>query len=615
MPNGDEELTLDRTATTDPVEIDAPAGEDLHVVIHEEPPRYSLTVAWGDFEPLFSDPATVKGRQERMQAIGFYYGRCDDDEGAITRRCARHLHEELDHIAGHTLGDDEFAEKVRDRVKAIVRTTDGNVTHQPDFAVDARLVFPGSFCFTNDTQLDNPIARARFNAEAAMWSDNRALGKIPILATVTRPGNGAPAADVKVVFEFVPAYDPAESGRAYLSSISASTEKTHSPRAYVRSKLPAAAHAVFGFNCPQAKGGKIPGDVHGPLFASGAVTGFPYQASTDSRPNNFSVTATTDADGVTGVVFLPSRMAGDAYKIKVRVLVDGRESLPNEIKTSGVLQVWRNLRLARIVIKQPQGAFAGVPPIDPSMTGALGTIHPNVMRAEYMKAFHYLEVDRRATSPVHMTAASYREAIQFAKRGASNPGSYDLNTLVKEDINSPFLIWIDTDVNYNANKPAAAPRLDLSTAIAWDYIATLINDLLDRFMTYWNGGSLPGVTIIRSEVGDSYSYWDRHPKPREWNQTTSGVALKRRGCFVWYPNSVYQSSMPYGVTQNTMHEMGHVLYLRHHYTEGALGSEVGDFTTNHDANDWCLMGYLPLTTNDYCGKCLLKLRGWDETNI
>jgi len=620
MPNGDEELTLDRQASADAIEVDVPSGDDLTVVVHEEPPRYTLAVAWGDFEPLFSDAASVKGRQERMQAIGFYYGRCDDDEGSITRRCSRHLHEELDHIAGHTLSDDEFAEQVRNRVKAIVRTTDGNITPQADFTQDARLVFPGSFCFTNDNQLGNPIARARFNSEAAMWADNRALGKIPILATVLSADTGAPAAGVKVVFEFVAPYDPAETGRNYLTSISASTEKTRSPRAYVRSKLPAAAHARFGFNCPAAKGGKIPADVNGTLFASGSVTGFPYQATTDSRPNDFSVTATTDANGITGAVFLPSRMAGDVYKIKVRVLVDGRESLPAEIVTSGLLQVWRNLRLARIVIKEAHGAFAGAPPIGAAMTGALGTIHPTVMRTEYQKAFHYLEVDRRAQTPMHMTAAAYRDAIRFAKQGLANPNNYDLNALIKDDINSPFLFWLDSDANYNANRAPGTTALNLTLAATWNSLSALIADLYDRFLLYWNGGALPGVTVIRSEVGDSYSYWNHPNKPvyangSSWNATTSGVAVKRRGCFVWYPNSIYQNSMPYGLTQNTMHEMGHVLYLRHHYTGGALGSEAGGFSANHDANDWCLMGYLALTTNDYCGKCLLKLRGWDETTL
>jgi hypothetical protein len=615
MPNGDEELTLDRQASTDAIEIDVPAGDDLHIVIHEEPPRFNLSVAWGDFEPLFSDVATVKGRQERMQAIGFYYGRCDDDEGPVTRRCSRHLHEELDHLAGHTLTDDEFAEQVRNRVKAIVRKTDGTIVHEPDFTHDARLVFPGSFCFTDDTQLDNPLTRARFNAEAAMWADNQALGKIPILATVRSADTNQPAADVKVVFELIAPYDTPEHGRNYLSSLSAHTEKTRAPRTYVRSKIPAVAHVVYGFNCPASKGGKTPADANGALFASGAITGFPYRASTDGRPNNFSVTATTDSNGVTGVVFLPSRMAGDVYKIKVRVLVDGRESLPSETVTSGLLQVWRNLRLARIVIKEPQGTFTGAPPIDPAMTGALGTIHPTVMRTEFQKAFHYLEVDRRARTPMHMTAASYRNAIQFAKRAVANPQNYDLDALVKEDINSPFLIWIDSDANYNANKSASARTLDLSVPGGWQDIRLLIQGLIEKFLIYWNGGSLPGVTIIRSEVGDSYSYWRRSGKPRGWNQTTSGVALKSRGCFVWYPDSIYQGNMPYGVTQNTMHEMGHVLHLRHHYTSGTLGSESGAFTANHDADDWCLMGYLPLTTNDYCGKCLLKLRGWDETAI
>lgn len=620
MPNGDEEVTVDLQTSPDPVETEVVPGSDLQIMLHEIPPQYSLAVAWGDFEALYADAATVNGKQERLQALGFYYGSVDGDDGAITRRGARHMREEADHAAGRTLTDEEFATEFRRQIRAIVRKLDGTLAPEDDFLQNARLMFPGSFCFTDINQLGNPIARARFNAEKRMWDNNATLGRIPILATVTNTATGTAAAGVKVIFEFIPAFDPPEGQKTYLNTISNQSEKTHSPRAFVRSKLPATAHAQFGFNCVEAKGGKIPADVLGSLFAQGAVQGFPYQASAEGRPNNFSVTADTDASGVTGVVFTPSRMAGDAYKIKVTVKVDGREATAQECKTSGVLTVWRSLRLARIVQKTAQGAWAGQPPLAAAMTGALGTISPTTMRTEYAKAFHWMEIDHRAHTPINMTARSYVDAIQFAKRGINNPNNYDLNALILENFASPFLFWLDTDTNYNANRTAGTAALNLAQAATWNAIGAILDQLIDRFMIYWNGGSLPGVTVVRSEVGDSYSYWNTPNRPTygdgsRWTHTTSGVATSKRGCFVWYPLNIYQTNMSYGLTQNTMHEMGHVLYLRHHYTTGALGTEGGGFPANHDQNDWCLMGYLTLNTNDYCGKCLLKLRGWDETTI
>jgi hypothetical protein len=312
-------------------------------------------------------------------------------------------------------------------------------------------------------------------------------------------------------------------------------------------------------------------------------------------------------------------MGGDCYKLKVHVIVEGREPLPAEVVTGGLLTVWRNLRICRIVTKPAHGAFAGNPPIAARMTGALGTISIATMRTEYAKAFHILEADHRAARPLVMSERGYLDAIRFAKRGATNPGNWNLDVLVKEDFNSPFLIWLDTDTAYNAARGAGA-AMDLTQAATWNQANTLISSLLDRFLQYWNGGSLPGVTIIRSEVGDSYSYWNNPNRPTyaggsSWRATTSGVAVRFRGCFVWYPDGIYNTTMPYRLTQNTMHEMGHVLYLRHHHTAGALGTEAGGFPANHDTEDWCLMGYLSLTTNDYCGKCLMKLRGWNEAAL
>jgi hypothetical protein len=618
MAGEDDEVVVSREAGTGTVESDAASGSDHRVVLHDEPPTYSLTVEYGDLEMLLHDASTVEGRQERMQICGFYYGAIDGDEGPITRRCARHLREELDHTAGHTLTDDEFQEQFQTRLQCVVRKADGTLVPETDFTAEARLVFPGSFTFREATQLGNPITRHRYNAEQHMWDGNQGLGRIPVVALV-RNSQGDPVEGVKVCFEFVPPYDPPEGQKDYLSHISAASEKTRSPRGYVRGKLPHQPSPPFGFNCPQAKGGKIPTDVLGTLIAQGAVTGFPYEAGVDGRPNNFSVTVDSDAEGKAGVVLLPSRMGGDCYKLKVHVIVEGREPLPDEVKTGGLLTVWRNLRLCRIVNKPPHAAFAGAPPVAARMTGALGSINIGTMRTEYAKAFHILEADHRAAHPMTMSESSYLEAIRFAKHGAANPGGLNLDVFVKEDFNSPYLIWLDTDTHYNANR-GTGTAIDLTVAATWRDVSTLIKSILDRFLQYWNGGSLPGVTVIRSEIGDSYSYWNNPDRPTyangsRWTETTSGVANPHRGCFVWYPEAIYNTTMPYHLTHNTMHEMGHVLYLRHHHTSGALGSEAGGFPANHDTDDWCLMGYLALTTYDYCGKCLLKLRGWNEAAL
>ena len=70
------------------------------------------------------------------------------------------------------------------------------------------------------------------------------------------------------------------------------------------------------------------------------------------------------------------------------------------------------------------------------------------------------------------------------------------------------------------------------------------------------------------------------------------------------------------------HEVGHNRYLMHHHTKGAGAS---DRAVDHDTTDLnCTMCYPhriqarpgltwkrgDATTPNFCGKCILKLRGW-----
>jgi hypothetical protein len=591
-------------------------GKILNLVLSKDG-RYKITLSWGEFDPLFDGtPATAKGKQERMMALGFFHHKLDGVEGPITKRCWQHMKEQLEKEAGGILDDAALQAKVKEKLQAIVQKDDGSRQAETDPLKNARIVFPGSFCFTEDAQLGNPLTAHRFAAEKKAWNDNLGLGRIPLVVDVLDRATGKPAAGVKICFEFVPPYAPAADQNKYLNNISSATERTQAPRAYLQAKLVENAGTPYGFNCADASGGRTPADVHGTLIAKGSVHGFPHKVRTDGRPNTKSVVGVTDAKGKTGAVLRPSRTAGDAYKLRVYVLHDDAAKKPDadEDRTTGVLTVWRNLRLAKIVIKpQATSPFAGSPPAPAALTGALGTITTATMQAEYAKAFHDLVIDKDAAAPVTMDAAAYTAALADAKKNVSNPRNYDLDVLIKTTFDSPYMFWLEDDVTYNANRKAGKRALDLTKESTWRTdIRDIIKDLRLGFMKHFTLNALPGVTIIRNEIGDSYSYWANPNKPAGWTATTSGVAVSVRGCFLWYPNATYTAGMPYPLTINAMHEMGHVLYLRHHYTSAPSG---GGFPTNHDGQDDCLMGYLNLNTNDHCGKCLLKLRGWDESKV
>ena len=131
--------------------------------------------------------------------------------------------------------------------------------------------------------------------------------------------------------------------------------------------------------------------------------------------------------------------------------------------------------------------------------------------------------------------------------------------------------------------------------------------------------------------------------------TTSGMAFKTRSFGVFYGSDAYHNRGLYGaqpggrgyyvpgrlltgydLDTNAAHELGHTLFLRHHWTARADARQA-----DHDYNDVCLMSYYTsyvsvggavdtkveekdvLAGNnrdvgraDLCGRCLLKLRGW-----
>jgi hypothetical protein len=133
--------------------------------------------------------------------------------------------------------------------------------------------------------------------------------------------------------------------------------------------------------------------------------------------------------------------------------------------------------------------------------------------------------------------------------------------------------------------------------------------------------STPGLTVVRTLAASQLMF-----APNEANQVqvpaadnltgASGIAVPQRGCFVFYGSKLYVN-WPYkgdGLTKNTMHEMGHTLYLRHHRTRpGGLHANAS-FREDHDNADRCLMGYL-FCEGEYCAKCHLKLRGWDISKL
>jgi hypothetical protein len=86
-----------------------------------------------------------------------------------------------------------------------------------------------------------------------------------------------------------------------------------------------------------------------------------------------------------------------------------------------------------------------------------------------------------------------------------------------------------------------------------------------------------------------------------------------------FPGAISQNRMAYGAERDLLHEMGHALFLPHQWhslnAAGTPQAPTSDFLPKeHDYRDYCIMGYLPCS-GDFCGRCNLKLRGWDTSSI
>jgi Putative peptidoglycan binding domain len=270
-----------------------------------------------------------------------------------------------------------------------------------------------------------------------------------------------------------------------------------------------------------------------------------------------------------------------------------------------------------------------------------------------------------------LTAVQYQDALQWAiGQAQSQQAAYGLTAT--RDVAAMFSLEFETPFWWDIRHPAQYNRmrgLVFPAALAggsgnfptyWRDASRIIysdNGLMQLFLRYMLGGasaanpptanltrySTPGLNVFAAMCASRL-----FSQPAENNQVmppnigtaqASGIATKERAATV-YGGVGYYAAWIYvgdGFTKNAMHEMGHTLYLRHQYTGNSVPAggpsnwqHIGaNFCEDHDspttvtnpvampapvAYDRCLMGYLPCD-GDFCGKCHLKLRGWDISQL
>lgn len=452
-----------------------------------------------------------------------------------------------------------------------------------------------------------------------------------------------------------------------------------------------------GQNCHRDRGGKRGNgsandgtDVAGVLFETTSRAGFnaahpdrelphdPYPVAEavtpDGDKHKHAVRALTNANGEAGVIFTPSRMGGDTYKLRVYIgpptrPSDGSEEEAVRVDT-GTLVVWRHIRLSRyyqVVPGNPDPALlaevnnaatygiasnnayrrrAGVqlsPPLNNGNWGATEGAPPPAFTGPvvmWARAWCEFEIDRNALSggsPLQLTAAQYAAARRQALAdGIANQGaagtSYNLPNLLYMEPGAPALtpatglacVPMRTPEAYNAMATTTpAQRIPIAgggfgaTAAHRNRVANLHLRFLLRGFTrsLSQNGFLPGFTVIQSAMGCTWQIIGQ-------NGDFSGIATNYRAGHLWYGRSVYinavaipppQANFSYGYDSNMIHEMGHCHYREHGPGRNPGRTPAGgNNPAKHDRiqTSVCVMSYKS-SEGDLCGMCNMGLRGWD----
>jgi hypothetical protein len=387
-----------------------------------------------------------------------------------------------------------------------------------------------------------------------------------------------------------------------------------------------------------------------------------------------AVKAKTNADGEAGVIFTPSRCGGDRYRIKAYIGPDtlkgpgsdgtGMNAVSVE---TGTLVLWRNLRMSRYV-RQPVNNPAAVLLADVNngiynigtnnvylqkvfvvdSTGTnkglstsnfdmkVGTAgNYDSIPVQFARAFLETELDPGFTVPEVMTqadcAAARQQAFDDATQGMGTLGlNLNLTQLMHMEggstvnmANAVTHLPMRTRQAYNALVPAAQQVGTGGNSVArisrlfWQYA-------WPGFMRYFTGnGYRPGFTVIQAAYGATWQVWNGIGN-------NSGVSLEYRGVFLWGGDDFYPTAVTvppavrppwgaYGFTSNVAHEIGHGIYRLHGPGQDPDNGAGGGANVNrHDSmtgnKSLCVMSY---QTNEgqFCGRCLLAMRGWDEFNM
>ncbi len=409
------------------------------------------------------------------------------------------------------------------------------------------------------------------------------------------------------------------------------------PRTYAQAALGLDANKTTGHHTHTNRGGVRRNNNCGVFVTGHALR--PYNVRRDG--NWCYCNAVTDdhrAKGTAGVYFRPSTIAGDRFSIIATVNDDGFDTPPPApiSAQTGTMIVWRRYRIAKVWVMGYPAPFAM-----PAYMNNMETLLNNWYAPCFIKWENPLEMKTPAETP---------DPIMITPRDADTKKiTLDLyRHMLRETGYTPAQLT-DAQITTRFNANILFPLTIRARNVGAGESAQAYRDFVDGQIAAFEGrfaATLRRLSQTEAPEGAVILIFDQNAPvagnhgislittgpatgiPVQWSWSSlasSGVVFQ---IYDQDNGGAPHPTLPAPTQGETLaHELGHLLWMHHACTDFTDTTPVGGPASKnvtpplaqdrreHDHNEYetCTMSYLDL--RHFCGKCILKLRGWNEQRI
>lgn len=396
-----------------------------------------------------------------------------------------------------------------------------------------------------------------------------------------------------------------------------------------------------GRNCHKNRGGKRGGGEvyckHAGYDPPTAQDGkFPFKVVGSGKPREWAAYSEAWREGVfaskTGVIFQPSRMAGDKYRAtcfaahelndagKIRLHVDTDAPLPIQpaLKVqSGQFEIWRRIDIVRYMQKS-----------------AFGGLNLAAIKAYYVPAF--VDVNDKTAGNVEMyPAGDWNADIAGYLAGWSEFDKLFVDSTVNQYAGGSEAVILRTraevETHLEVTFPAKFPNpgdADVwltGTGLADDVACAqrfqdgptnIVLHLFNQKIHSDDGLNIFHVSKLNHFVTQDSLMGFAHDFP---NATGGDARSGRRRCgFILVVDAAFYTQWAGETAEQTAaHECGHHMMLPHpRDTAENKGKHVNrDYKAHDQAVTDCLMSYRRDVVTKLCGLCQMRMRGWNKDKL